>query len=405
MENNFAVRSFIDLKHNTSGGRRFHLICCTLGLIVIPIFLLVAFWHKTDAVHMPIAGKMIIYWEWSFFSVWTSVAYSLCFLQKNKSTGEIELTRVPAGYVGMLMFGGQPIREFGPGIVPAPPGFELKIDTAEPLTETFEISGIDTGTPETVNYDELKISKDAFKDDELHARMSNLRMKGTIIYQVETGKYADFILNLRDIGNFQKNVQSFAIRALGGMMNQLTTAIALSNRDRLDSGLKKFFQGKVEGEGKPWGLKIITAQVDDIELPMELADLIEEKMIFKIRKFMMILDAESRKKVVELDAEATEFKEIREGRGRAKAEGFMLKVKAVGRKLMLEAEAIGYARIAKELGITEGELVLKIEAMNTAFKETLSNANYSYLGGTDMGNFLGFIPMLKDAISKTTPMK
>ncbi|KKR30337.1 MAG: hypothetical protein UT63_C0101G0008, partial [Candidatus Gottesmanbacteria bacterium GW2011_GWC2_39_8] len=108
---------------------------------------------------------------------------------------------------------------------------------------------------------------------------------------------------------------------------------------------------------KLWGVEVDDVRMEDLDFGKTVNIALRD-----------VPEAVLKKDVTKTNADAEEYKRTHEGMGTAEA-----------RRIFLEAEAVGYNRIAQELGITEGSFILAMESAKTA----LEKSKYSIVSGSD----------------------
>ena len=278
--------------------------------------------------------------------------------------------------VGGVLFFGAFVKEVEPGIIIVP-AFSCKLVSETGLViqrqfpdepENIDKTGSDIPAegkvfPVRVTHAEKK------SDDPLDRRITS-ETTFIVRFKIRKGDFKDIYVNIgsveeaikqmRDTGESQLKIEHSSQTVADALKNQASTNIALKN--------------KIEALVMTWGTDIEDVHIMEIGLNHAINKAIAG-----------VPEAEYRKKSTITEAEAQKQKQILEGAGRAEAE-----------KLFLEAKAIGYKKIATELGITEGELILRMETMKEAMKES----DYSIIPGSDAFAFAAGISETLKKISK-----
>ncbi len=296
--------------------------------------------------------SVLVVWilKWNFFVV--SVGLMILHFVASFRT-------LHAQNIGGVLFFGAFVKEVEPGIIIVPIfSCRLVSETGLVIQRQFpdEPENIDkTGNdvpaegkvfPVRVTHAEKK------SDDPLDRRITS-ETTFIVRFKIKKGDFKDFYTNIGSIEEVIKQMRDTGESQLKIEFSSQTVAEALKNQSETNNNLKN----KIESLVEYWGI-----HVEDVHI-------IEIGLNHAINKAIAgVPEAEYKKKSTITDAEAQKEKQILEGRGKAEAE-----------KLLLQAKAVGYKKIAKELGITEGALILQMETM----KEAMEKSQYSIIPGSD----------------------
>ena len=391
--------AFQFIKPNSSRAKWFIYIQVVFILLIIPCFYIFTYIvsAKPDLM-FNIEGTD---WNLGLTILWTSIFYPLSFYEWEN--GQRKLKMVPTGCIGQIQWAGQSFMEIGPGLVIIPPWFNLIIDSFAETALPIKLQNIDTGSAAEVKYEELGLNPEDYIDSDLNYQMT-VGAEFSIYRKIKKGSYHLYLTNVYSDIKFIELVTDRAKEALAIEFSKRTTAIINRQREQICRSIEDKIQAESDSLNDTesgWGLRIRIKMID-LQIPENIVDGLKEKVMIKIQQFLDVTRAETSGKITRIDAKAQAFKTTSLGRSNARAEEFMLEVRAVGRRLILEAEAIGYGKIAKELNMDEGSLVLQLDTMKTVFKETLVNAQYSFLG-PEISQMFGFVSLLKGAIDKIGP--
>lgn len=300
--------------------------------------------------------SVLVIWilKWNFFTVFLGLII-LHFIASFRT--------LHAQDIGGVLFFGDFVKEVEPGIIIVPVFCcRLVSETGLVIQRQFpdEPENIDkTGNdipakgkvfPVRVTHAEKK------SDDPLDRRITS-ETTFIVRFKIKKGHFKDFYTNIGSIEEAIKQMRDAGESQLKIEHSSQTVAEALKNQESTNDSLRDKIEKLVAG----WGTHIEDVHIIEIGL--------NHAINIAIAK---VPESEYKKKATITDAEAEKEKQILEGTGKAEAE-----------KLLLEAKAIGYKKIATELGITEGDLILKMETM----KQAMEKAQYSIIPGSDAFQF------------------
>ena len=164
---------------------------------------------------------------------------------------------------------------------------------------------------------------------------------------------------------------------------QRTPAETLADLSKIDEVLKKAVKDLTES----WGIEVINVQIIDIDLGKTVNEALRNVTAARLAKQKTITDSE---------AERTKITNV--GIGTADAKKRLLEAEATGRRLSLEAEAIGTTKLAEIAKTSEGQIVLWLEAIRAGFEK----ANHTIIPGGDFFSAVANISTLMDKTKGVT---
>lgn len=204
----------------------------------------------------------------------------------------------------------------------------------------------------------------------------------SMIVAFQIDNLVEFISTIGSMDNAFHQIQDMMTRTAQNELVGINVRQALRTKETVSNTIKE----KTEGLISTWGVRMQDAYLDQITISKTLSKSLKDIPTAEIAARQTIIEAEALKKKTELA-------------NQAEAQGIKIKglATADARKLLLEAEAVGYKKLASELGIQEGQVILAMESMKIA----LANANYSFIAGSSgMADALNMIPAIKQALSK-----
>ena len=209
-------------------------------------------------------------------------------------------------------------------------------------------------------------------DESLKRDPYNIEMVAEVV-PVVSWKIIDattFFSSYDDDVAFRKILEDKAIEVFGNEFSTVTPAKALGTL----SATSQKLQTKLEDETKDTGVKIVDSYV--------------KPFIFSHPLNTSVIDvsiARRSAEVVKIKADGEKRRLIEEGTGNSEA-----------RRLMLEAEAIGVAKLAEISKTPEGQVTLWMETMAKAF----TSAQYSIVPGSELFTSFAGIKEMLDKVKK-----
>ncbi len=285
---------------------------------------------------------------------------------------------------GAMLFFGRPITDLNAGIFFAPFGiFKVEKEKGtvfqdelpgEPETIFREKEGEHGKTPEGM-FPPIRIlfGPPNENDTELKGNPYNKSMvtevTPVVAWRIES--LTTFLKVMGDVKNCRKNLSDKSISVCTEDFSKITPAKAMISLEGTNSKLKD----KLENDTTKWGISIHDAFVKPFNFSHKLNSAVVSVSV-----------SEQTALSTKVTADAEKYKLTEEGKGKAEAE-----------KLFLKAQALGYDQIAKKLNITEGTVILKIEAM----KQALEKAQYSIVPGTEIYELFTGLSTAIDSIKKS----
>jgi regulator of protease activity HflC (stomatin/prohibitin superfamily) len=218
-------------------------------------------------------------------------------------------------------------------------------------------------------------------DDPLDGRLT-LEPTAYVRYRIKSLRR--FIQSVGSFEEARKQLYDTLVGAIAEEFSSRTPKTIITEIGIINASLEHRVKMLVEGNPESldedkrngWG-----AEIEDVRLK-------KTDVSYTINKALAELAAgKISAEKIKIAATAEKFKLTEEGTGAAKAE-----------QLLLEARAIGYKRLAEELNIKEGEVILLVETAKVA----LSNAQYSYIAGSSgIADLFNVIGALKEVTGKT----
>ena len=277
----------------------------------------------------------------------------------------ISLRQVGPTELGAILFFGKPIIEIGSGLVFVPFGIcSLVTENALIIQEQYpdDPEKVWKGESEKMPLDgtfvpPIRITHKAGTDEEskidpLHKRMTT-EVSILVRYKIKNGQYITFLQTIGDTNAARRQIRDTIVATARKEFARKTPATTLEKWEELDALLKDDVMNLV----KSWGVEVDDVRMEDIDLGKTVNTSLRN-----------IPDSVMKKEVTKTNADAEEYKRTHEGMGTAEA-----------RRIFLEAEAVGYQKIAKELKITDGAFIIGMETAKAA----LEKSKYSIVSGSD----------------------
>jgi len=277
----------------------------------------------------------------------------------------ISIKQVGPTELGAILFFGKPIQEVESGLVFVPFGIcSLITENALIIQEQYP------DDPEKVwkgDSDKMPLggkfvppirithkagTEHETKIDPLHKRMTT-EVSIIVRYKIKKGKYITFLQTIGDTKEARRQIRDTVVATARKEFARKTPATTLEEWEIVDKKLKDDIVELV----KLWGVEVDDVRMEDLDFGKTVNIALRD-----------VPEAVLKKDVTKTNADAEEYKRTHEGMGTAEA-----------RRIFLEAEAVGYNRIAQELGITEGSFILAMESAKTA----LEKSKYSIVSGSD----------------------
>ena len=277
----------------------------------------------------------------------------------------ISLKQVGPTEIGAILFFGKPINEVGSGLVFVPMGIcSLVKETALIIQEQYpdDPEKVWKGDSEKMPLDGTFVppirithkagTTDESKIDPLHKRMTT-EVSLIVRYKIKKGQYITFLQTIGDTKEARRQIRDTIVATARKEFALKTPATTLDEWEKVDALLKTDTIELV----KSWGVEVDDVRMEDFDLGKTVNTSLRD-----------IPNSVMKKEIIKTNADAEEYKRTHEGMGTAEA-----------RRIFLEAEAVGYQKIAKELGITDGAFIIGMETARTA----LEKSKYSIVSGSD----------------------
>ena len=276
----------------------------------------------------------------------------------------ISLKQVGPAEIGAILLFGDPIREVGSGLAFVPKGIcTLVKESAAVEQEQYpaDPEKVWKGDSDKMPLDgkfvpPIRITHkpgtvEEVNADPLHKRMTT-EVSIIVRFRIKKGYFITFLRTIVSIKEAKRQIRDTIIATTRKDFAKMTPAETLQKWEVVDKKLK----GEVKILVKSWGVKVEDVRMEDLDLGRNVNTALRDVPKAALTKEKTIIDADGEK-----------YKRTHEGMGTAEA-----------RRIFLEAEAVGYKKIAKELGITEGAFILAMESARTAMEKS----QYSIVSGS-----------------------
>ena len=263
--------------------------------------------------------------------------------------------------------------------------FQIDTETREIILVERSIAII-TASPES-SFDQGDIKK--YKGDPLNRRMVIIL---SYILRYRIGSLIKVRQNAVSLEGASSQTISEASRSLHEESSRRTIPQIISHRRKIDrfllGDLKKRIGEDDKESNRYLGLDVVSIEILDPNFPSEIEKGLKQIVETDLEKKSKILGAEAKRDTTIIIAQGEKVRLELEGRGKAWAKRFFE-----------EARAIGLGRLAKELNMEEGSLIIQMETARRA----LEKANYSFVTAGGLSELFNFIPAATDAIKKIMP--
>ena len=277
----------------------------------------------------------------------------------------ISLKQVGPTEIGAILLFGDPIQEVGSGLVFIPRGMctlvkeNAAVEQEQYPNEPEKVWKKDSDLMPTDGTfsPPIRITHNAGTNeqtnkDPLHKRMTT-EVSIIVRFRIKKGHFITFLQTIVSIKEAKKQIRDTIIATARKDFANMTPAETLISWENVDTKLRTEVENLVE----LWGLEVLDVRMEDLDLGKNVNTALRD-----VPKSVLVKD------VTKTNADAEEYKRTHEGMGTAEA-----------RRIFLEAEAVGYQKIAKELGITDGAFIIGMETARTA----LEKSKYSIVSGSD----------------------
>lgn len=270
------------------------------------------------------------------------------------------LSSVGPTELGAILIFGKPVQEVGSGLQLVPIFFctlvkETRLVVQDQFPgdpEKVDKTDSDITAPGKVSPIRVTCGASGGTDDPIDIRMT-VEVSLLSRYRIEKGQFLTFLTTIGSTEEARRQIRDTVEAVLKSEFAKKSPKEILADYANINLILRT----AVETLTNSWGIKVEDVQIVDIDLGKKVNQSLRD-----------VPAALLQKKVTLTNAEAEMQKRIKEGKGSAEAQ-----------KLFLQAQAVGYKKIANELGITEGALILSLQTM----KESFEKANYSVIPGSD----------------------
>lgn len=271
--------------------------------------------------------------------------------------------------IGAKLLFGKPIEEVGPGLVFVPYGiFSLARETALIIQEQYpdEPENVWKGDQEKISgqfgpsgkpmVPPIRIthkggSKEESEADPLNKRMTT-EVSFIVRYKIKKGHFITFLKTIGNVNEARRQIKDTVVSTARKELARKTPAETLKDWKEVDVILKS----DVETLVRSWGVAIEDTYMEEVDLGKTVNTSLRD-----------VPDSVLQKEVTQTRADAEKYKRVQEGMGTAEAA-----------RVFLEAKAIGYKKIASELGLEEGSFVIAAETA----REALEKSKFSLIAGS-----------------------
>lgn len=277
----------------------------------------------------------------------------------------ISLKKVGPAEIGAILFFGDPIKEVGSGLVFVPKGIcTLVKESAAVEQEQYpdepekvwkkdsEDMPLDGKFVPPIRITHKSGTEEDVKSDPLHKRMTT-EVSIIVRFRIKKGHFIVFLQTIVDLKQARRQIRDTIVATARKDFAHLTPAEALKKWGEIDKKLLDEIKILVDS----WGLEVFDVRMEDLDLGKTVNTALRD-----------VPEAVLKKEKTMTDADGEEYKRTHEGMGTAEA-----------RRIFLEAEAVGYQKIARDLGIAEGAFILAMESAKAA----LEKSQYSIISGSD----------------------
>lgn len=277
----------------------------------------------------------------------------------------ISLKKVGPAEIGAILLFGDPIQEVSSGLVFIPRGIcTLVKESAAIEQEQYpdepekvwkkdsELMPLDGTFVPPIRITHKAGTEEDVKKDPLHKRMTT-EVSIFVRFRIKKGYFIVFLQTIVSLKEAKKQIRDTIVSTARKDFAHMTPAEALQKWETINKKLLDEIKGLVNS----WGLEVFDVRMEDLDFGKNVNTALRD-----VPKAVLV------KEVTKTNAEAEEYKRTHEGMGTAEA-----------RRVFLEAEAVGYKKIAQELGITEGSFILAMESARTAMEKS----QYSIVSGSD----------------------
>lgn len=183
-------------------------------------------------------------------------------------------------------------------------------------------------------------------------------------------------------------LENLSATTLRNIIGELELDESLTSRDLINTKMRSILDEATD----PWGIKVNRVEVKNIEPPQAIREAMEKQMkaererreqilIAEGHKQAAILEAEGKKQAVILEAEASKEAAIQKALGEAQAIKELQEAKALGLKMLKNAEI--------------DEKVLKLRSLE-AFEKSADGKSTKIIIPSDIQNMAGFVTSLTE---------
>jgi len=301
--------------------------------------------------------------------------------------------------IGAIIFFGRPIKNVGSG----PhfvlwPFYSLAKETALVIQqqfpgkpeEIFDGSDCESPPPGKVRAIHVTHIGDNNSDDPLTRSMTTSIL---LVCSFRLTDLARFLTIVGSLDEAKRQIRDMMVRTASNELVNRNVREAMLKKEEISSAIHSAVKGFVID----WGITIRDAYLEKIIISKTLSQSLKEVPISELNAQVKVIQSEATRKSTEIIARGDASKISLVGTAEAEIIQLTGMARADAEKFMLEARAVGYKRIADELGISEKQVILAMETM----KEALQNAKYSFVAGSGgLAETLNILPAIQQAMGK-----
>lgn len=306
-------------------------------------------------------------WNWGWAGFWLQILYVI-----------LSFKQIGPRDTGVLLFFGKPILSVGSGLAFAPLGI-IKLETITKIVREKEYPDPEKvykgkGDVPSEKIPPIRViqgQKEVEAGKEKDPLDKRLTTEISIIIRYRVTNFMTFIGTIGSIEELDRTIEDVLVATLRKELAIISPAQTLKEWRKIEETLHV----EVKDLVKDWGVEVQTTRLKEVDIGHGVNTAL-----------MDIIESALKKESIIINADAEKEKRKLEGIGSAEA-----------RRVILEAEAVGYKKIATELGLKESELVLFAETVKTLTEKS----QYTLLtGASGVADLFGVIGAIKNVLPK-----
>jgi len=299
---------------------------------------------------------------------WTKIVFFieiLYFIASLRTVGPKDL--------GAILLFGKPLEEVGSGLQFVPLGISsLVTETALTIQNQYpaepeKVDKTDTDTLAPGKVFPMRVTHAApekSSGDPIDERMTT-EVSAIARFKVKRGEFICFLTTIGSISELERTIRDTVEGGIKKEFAKRTPSRTLAELTDID----KILKDKVTELTEHWGVEISDVQIVDVDLGKT------------VNKALRDLPAARRARQVAFEkAEADKVTAIKVGEGAAAAKLADLTSVAEGARMLLEAQAVGTAKLAGIAKLPEGQVVLWLDTMRAGFEKS----NHTIIPGGEL---------------------